>query len=120
MTLNRPNSLRKEPILVYWMVAVLTAIYLLNFVTPLRITTDGLRYFRMEEWMEGGFPFSAKAAQDYLPYGYGLVLLLLAKIQLFHTLTLVCLNATYLAGTLWFVLKMVGPMAKPGSMLILV
>ena len=120
MLSNRPNSLFREPAQVYFLLAFLAAIYLLNFVTPLRLTADGLRYFRMEEWMEAGFPSTAKAAGDYLPYGYGFVLLFLAKLNLLHTLTLVCLNAVYLGGSLWFVLKLVGPMPNPGYMLVLI
>jgi hypothetical protein len=120
MTSNPATSPPKDPIRVYILLAILAAVYLLNFVTPLRLTADGLRYFRMEEWMEGGFASSSQAARDYLPYGYGLVLWLLAKLHLYHTFTLVCLNALYLTGALWFVLKIMDLVPRPGYMLILV
>jgi hypothetical protein len=106
MTHIRLASLRRVSFYGLVFIAILVAVYLLNFITPLRLTHDSLRYFSLEEWLERGFTAGSGAARDYLPYGYVFTLFGLSKLHLLHTLPLVLVNFLFLFGALWFNAKL--------------
>jgi hypothetical protein len=98
--LDRPAISRKIGL---FLVITLGAIYLINCLSPLRISFESIRYLLLEDWMEGGFRPGAWVARDFIPYGYGYTLLLLSKLHLLHSFYIAFLNTLFLGGAIWFV-----------------
>jgi hypothetical protein len=87
-----------------WTVYVLSFLFFLNCFTPLRLHYDMLRYFAIKDCIESKCPPGADP-NDYLPYGYTALLLLLSKIGLLKSFSIVFVNCLYLLGGLFFVKK---------------
>ena len=84
---------------------LLGLIYLLNVLTPLRLTTDTVRYFELAERMNGTWPAHLIPRNDFFPYGYVVVLAALSKLGLLSSFTICLLNCLYLAGSIQYVIK---------------
>ena len=87
-----------------WSVYLLAGLFFLNCFTPLRLHYDMLRYFSIKDCIESQCPPGADP-NDYLPYGYTALLLLLSKLGILRPFTIVFLNCLYLSGGLYFVRK---------------
>ena len=73
----------RQPI--FWIAGLiffLLVVYVVNGFTPLRLTFDTVRYFKIKEWIEAGRPPGAEAAADFLPAGYVWFLYLLEKMRI--------------------------------------
>lgn len=90
----------------FWKVALVLLIvaYLCNFFTPLRLTNDTIRYFRLMEVQLGTWP--APHFKDFLPFGYIWTLLVLAKAGILNSFSIALLNGFMLAGSLYFLRKL--------------
>ena len=91
---------------------MLACIYILNFFSPFRLTHDTIRYIDLKEWFETGRPADARAAKDYLPYGYVFFLLFLSKLQILKPFFIALIHSCYLLSSLWFIKKMFGSSIK--------
>lgn len=89
-----------------WTGIVLAAFYLVNCLTPLRLHVDTLRYFAVKDCIEFGCPPDSDAAKDYLPYGYTALLLVLSKLGILKSFSIVFINCIYLAAALYFAGKL--------------
>jgi hypothetical protein len=87
-----------------WGVSLLALLFFLNCFTPLRLHYDMLRYFSIKDCIESQCPPGADP-NDYLPYGYTALLLLLSKLGILRSFSLVFVNCLYLLGGLYFVRK---------------
>lgn len=87
---------------------LIVIIYLANCLTPFRMHVDTMRYFAIKERIEVGYAKDADTALDYLPYGYTALLLLLSKIGILKSFTLVLINCLYLFGALFLIKKLFG------------
>ena len=85
------------------LVSAFVALYLVNCLSPLRLTNDTVRYFNIKEWVEAGKPAGAPAAGDFLPFGYVWLLLLLSKLALCRSLYISFIQLCYFMAALWFV-----------------
>jgi hypothetical protein len=103
--LDRPAFSRKIGLIV---LISLGAIYLINCLSPLRISFESIRYLLLEDWMEGGFQQGTWVIRDFIPYGYGYTLLLLSKLHLLHSFYIAFLNTLFLWGAIWFVSRIFG------------
>lgn len=110
---------RPVPVL-RWFVLFLSAIYLLNILTPLRLHVDMLRYFAIKDCIELGCPPDSAAAKDYLPYGYTALLLVLSRIGLLKSWVLVLINCGYFFGALYLIRKMLPATLNPMVFMVLV
>jgi hypothetical protein len=107
--LTRPDTIYPRFREVFkWAMIGLMLLYIINCFSPLRLHTDTIRYFRLEEHMDFKSPPTAKGAKDYLPYGYTLFLLSLAKLGILKSFTLVAINCLYLFAGLILLKKTVG------------
>src|SRR5688572_10630797 len=93
----------------YLAIGILFAIYLVNCLTPLRVNYDIIRYFALKETIEGTWPAEFGAQNDFLPYGYVLLLLGLSKIGLLNSFVISFIHLVYLAGSLYFVCRIFAP-----------
>jgi hypothetical protein len=87
-----------------WSVYFLAILFFLNCFTPLRLHYDMLRYFAIKDCLESKCPPEADP-NDYLPYGYTGLLLLLSKLGILKSFSVVFMNCIYLFGGLYFVRK---------------
>lgn len=87
---------------------LLVIIYLANCFTPFRMHVDTMRYFAIRDCIEFGCPEGSDADLDYLPYGYTALLLLLSKLGILNSFTLVFINCLYLFSALYFIKKLFG------------
>ena len=99
---------------------ILTALYLANAFTPLRMHYDMIRYFGIEECILYGCPPDSAAAQDYLPYGYTWLLVVLGKIGILKSFTIVLVNCIYLFAGLYFIRKIFARSLQPLLFVVLV
>jgi hypothetical protein len=99
---------------------LLVLLYLVNCCTPLRLHIDMLRYFAIKDCIELGCPPDSDAARDYMPFGYTALLLLLSKIGLLKSWSLVLINCIYLFGGIYLVVKIFKSSLNPMFLLILV
>jgi len=99
---------------------ILAALYLLNCFTPLRMHYDMIRYFGIEECIVKGCPPDSAAAQDYLPYGYTGLLIILAKLGILKSFTIVFINCIYLLAGLYMIKKIFAASLRPFVFFILV
>jgi hypothetical protein len=104
MSNSSTNQLKdeKKAILLKWSVYILGVLFLINCLTPLRVHFDMLRYFAIKDCIESKCPPGAVPG-DYLPYGYTALLLLLSKLGILRSISIVFINCLYLFGGLYFV-----------------
>lgn len=95
------------------LVFFLAGVYLLNCISPLRLHVDTLRYFAIKDCLESGCPPDSVAAQDYLPYGYTALMLVLSKIGLLKSFVIILINCAYLFGSLYLINKIFKPHISP-------
>lgn len=84
---------------------LLVVLYLVNCCTPLRLHIDMLRYFAIKDCIELGCPPDSDAARDYMPFGYTALLLLLSKLGILRSWSLVLINCIYLFAGLYLVVR---------------
>ena len=84
-------------------------LYLVSCFTPLRLEYDSVRYFGMKDCLENGCAPDSRAAKDFLPYGYPVLLLLLSKLGLLKSFFIVFINAVYLLCSLYFIKNIIVP-----------
>ena len=94
----------KQVMLLKWSIWILGFLFFLNCFTPLRIHYDMLRYFAIKDCIESKCPPGADP-NDYMPYGYTGLLLLLSKLGILKSFSIVFVNCLYLFGGLYFVRK---------------
>ncbi len=93
---------RKE-LLLKTIIGALVCFYFINCFTPIRLHVDTIRYFAIKDCIEYGCAGDSEAAKDYLPYGYTALLLLLSKLHILSSFTIVLINCIYLAFGLYFI-----------------
>lgn len=64
----------------------------LNIFTPLRLSTDGIRYLNILEYLNGGFAEDSYPMHDFLPHGYPWFLFLLDKLHLLGPMSITITN----------------------------
>src|SRR5450432_1816972 len=109
----------KQAAFLKWTVWVLGFVFFLNCFTPLRIHYDMLRYFAIKDCLEGHCPPSDDR-NDYLPFGYTALLLLLSKMGILRSFSLVLVNCLYLFGGLYCVRKVFNYIKSPFFFFLLV
>ncbi|HEX2684243.1 MAG TPA: hypothetical protein VHL77_09935, partial [Ferruginibacter sp.] len=97
----------------------LTAVYIANCFTPLRLTNDTVRYITIKEWMEAGKPADHPAANEFLPYGYVWFLLILSKLGIAKSVVISFIQLLYFFGSVWFIKKIFGSEIKGWQLLAL-
>src|SRR5882724_9816810 len=90
-------------------VFLLMALYLVSCFSPLRLEYDSIRYFAIKDCLEAGCAPDSRAAKDFLPYGYPVLLLLLSKLGLLKSFFIAFVNGIYLLGSLYFIKKIIAP-----------
>ncbi len=105
--------------LLKWSIYFLGFVFFLNCFTPLRIHYDMLRYFSIKDCIEGNCPPYADR-NDYLPFGYTALLLLLSKLGILRSFSIVLINCLYLAGGLYCVRKVFNYIRSPFFFFLLV
>ncbi|HXB44513.1 MAG TPA: hypothetical protein VNV85_10670 [Puia sp.] len=83
----------------------IAAVYLLDCFTPLRLHYDSVRYYAIKDCIEFGCPPDSAAANDYFPYGYTVLLLLLSKLGILKSFSIVLINSIFLVSALYFLYK---------------
>src|SRR5687767_8080607 len=78
----------------------LILLYLVNCLTPLRLHVDTIRYFGLKDCFEGNCP-PGRAENDYLPFGYTALLIILSKFGILKSFTIVLMNCIYLFASLY-------------------
>ena len=99
---------------------LLAGIYLVNCLTPLRLCVDTIRYFGIKDCIEFGCDPNSDAAKDYMPYGYTMLLILLSKLGILRSFSIVLINCVYLFTGILLVTKMFGLLANKWTVLILI
>jgi len=95
-----------------WSIFALGILFFLNCFTPLRLHYDMLRYFAIKDCIESKCPPGADP-NDYLPYGYTALLLVLSKLGILRSFTVVFVNCIFLYGGLYFVRKIFNYIKSP-------
>jgi hypothetical protein len=116
---THPLPGEKQARLLRWVVGILGILFFLNCFTPLRLHYDMLRYFSIKDCIESKCPPGADP-KDYLPLGYTALLLLLSKLGILKSFSIVFVNCLYLAGGLYFVRKIFRNIQSPFFLFILV
>src|SRR5580704_15652203 len=101
-----------------WFIYILGFLFFLNCFTPLRLHYDMLRYFAIKDCIESKCPPGADP-NDYLPYGYTALLLLLSKFGILRSFYIVFVNCLYFFGGLFFVRKIFTYIRSPFLLFIL-
>lgn len=109
----------KQTSILKWAVYILGLLFLINCFTPLRLHFDMLRYFSIKDCLESKCPPGANP-HDYLPYGYTFLLLLLSKLGILKSFSIVLVNCLYLFGGLYFVRKIFYYIRSPFFFMMLV
>jgi len=99
---------------------VLAGVYLVNCLTPLRLCVDTIRYFGIKDCLEFGCDPNSDAAKDYMPYGYTMLLILLSKLGILRSFSIVLINCAYLFGGIFLVTKMVGLTTRKWTVAVLI
>src|SRR5450755_5034918 len=110
---------KKQVLFFKWSVYLLAVLFFLNCFTPLRLHYDMLRYFAIKDCIESKCPPDADP-NDYLPYGYTGLLLLLSKLGILKSFSIVFVNCLYLLGALFFVRKFFDHIRSPYFLFFLV
>lgn len=84
------------------------ALYLVGCFSPLRLEYDSVRYFAIKDCLETGCGVNSRAATDFLPKGYPVLLWALSKIGLLNAFVIAFINGVYLLCSLWLTRKMMG------------
>ena len=87
-----------------WSIYILGLLFFLNCFSPLRLHYDMLRYFAIKDCIESKCPPGADP-NDYMPFGYTALLLVLSKLGLLRSFSIICINCLYLFFGLYFVRK---------------
>jgi len=95
-----------------WSIFALGFLFFLNCFTPLRLHYDMLRYFAIKDCIESKCP-PGSDPNDYLPYGYTALLLVLSKLGILRSFTVVFVNCIFLYGGLYFVRKIFNYVKSP-------
>jgi hypothetical protein len=114
---NMPGQ--RQTGLVRWGIFFLGLVFFMNCFTPLRIHYDMLRYFAIKDCIEGNCPPYADR-KDYLPYGYTALLLLLSKLGILRSFSIVFINCLYLFGGVYCVRKIFAYIRSPYFMILVV
>jgi hypothetical protein len=109
----------RQSLILKWSICILGFVFFLNCFTPLRLHYDMLRYFAIKDCIESKCPPGADP-NDYLPYGYTALLLLLSSLGILKSFSIVFVNCIYLAGGLYFVRKIFGYIRSPFFLFFLV
>jgi hypothetical protein len=109
----------KQARLLKWCISILAVAFFLNCFTPLRLHYDMLRYFAIKDCIESKCPPGADP-NDYLPFGYTALLLLLSKLGILKSFFIVFVNCLYLSGGLYFVRKIFDYIRSPFFLILLV
>lgn len=80
-------------------------VYIADLFTPLRLHVDTVRYYLIKDCIEIGCPPDSDAAHDYFPYGYTALLLILSKLGILKSFTIVLINSIFLVAGTYFVYK---------------
>lgn len=99
---------------------VLAGVYLVNCLTPLRLCVDTIRYFGIKDCIEFGCDPNSDAAKDYMPYGYTMLLILLSKLGILRSFSIVLINCAYLFGGIFLVTKMTGLTTRKWTVAVLI
>jgi hypothetical protein len=99
---------------------LLAAVYLVNCLTPLRLCVDTIRYFGIKDCIEFGCDPNSDAAKDYMPYGYTMLLILLSKLGILRSFSIVLINCAYLFGGILLASKMSGPATRKWAVPVLI
>jgi hypothetical protein len=99
---------------------VLAGIYLVNCLTPLRLCVDTIRYFGIKDCIEFGCDPNSDAAKDYMPYGYTMLLILLSKLGILRSFSIVLINCAYLFGSIFLIMKMAGLTTRKWTVAVLI
>src|SRR5450755_690381 len=109
----------KQARILKWVIYILGFVFFLNCFTPLRLHFDMLRYFAIKDCIESKCPPGADP-NDYLPFGYTALLLLLSKLGILKSFSIVFVNCIYLSGGLFFVRKIFNHIRSPFFLFFLV
>jgi hypothetical protein len=109
----------KQTLFLKWSIYILGFLFFINCFTPLRIHFDMLRYFAIKDCIESKCPPGADP-HDYLPYGYTALLLLLSKLGILRSFSIVFVNCLYLLGGLYFVRRVFSNIRSPYFLFLLV
>lgn len=118
-SLTYPLPGEKQARILKWVIYILGFVFFLNCFTPLRLHFDMLRYFSIKDCIESKCPPGANP-NDYLPYGYTGLLLLLSKLGILKSFSIVFVNCLYLLGALFFVRKFFDHIRSPYFLFFLV
>ena len=114
-----PLQREKPNRLFQWSIYVLWLLFFLNCFSPLRLHYDMLRYFSIKDCIESKCPPGADP-NDYMPYGYTVLLLLLSKLGILKSFSLICINCLYLFFGLYFVRRIFFYISSPYFLFFLV
>jgi hypothetical protein len=95
-----------------WSIYVLGCLFFLNCFSPLRLHYDMLRYFAIKDCIESKCPPGADP-KDYMPYGYTALLLVLSKLGMLRSFSIIFINCLYLFAGLYFVRKIFNYIRSP-------
>ena len=87
------------------LIACIGIIYIVNCFTPLHIHVDTIRYYNLKDCLQSGCSPDSFAARDYLPYGYTSLLILLSRLGILTSFSVIFINCLYLLGGLYFVTR---------------
>jgi hypothetical protein len=90
------------------LIFLLFLVYVVNAFTPLRLTFDTVRYFKIKEWIEAGRPAGVDAATDFLPAGYVWFLYLLEKLGIAVSPVISFIQLIYFVAGSYFFSKING------------
>ena len=110
LTYSLPDE--KQARILKWVIYILGFVFFLNCFTPLRLHYDMLRYFSIKDCIESKCPPGADP-NDYLPFGYTALLLLLSRLGILKSFSIVFVNCLYLSGALFFVRKIFDYIRSP-------
>lgn len=102
-----------------WSIYLLGLFFFLNCFSPLRLHYDMLRYFAIKDCIESKCPPGADP-NDYMPYGYTALLLVLSKLGILRSFSIVCINCLYLFFGLYFVRRIFSYIRSPYFLFFLV
>ena len=98
----------------------LIGVYILDCFTPLRLHYDSVRYYAIKDCIELGCPPDSEAAQDYFPYGYTANLLILSKLGILTSFSVVFTNSVFLLAGLYFLSKVFNRTVLPYMLFVIV
>lgn len=88
-------------------------VYLASCFTPLHLHFDSIRYFNIKDCLEFGCDPNSFAATDYLPFGYTGLLIVLSKLGILNSFSIVFVNCLYIFAGLYLVYKIFASQLNP-------